>query len=78
MMMDSSVFLWQAENVLMKRSKYGKVKATKKNDITNIGLVSKKLKISGDKVKASDLIYLPFFRSLLSYIKVLPYKRNST
>ncbi|KAG6652791.1 hypothetical protein CIPAW_05G030600 [Carya illinoinensis] len=40
----------EAENVLMKRSKYGKVKATKKTDITNIGLVSKKLKISGDKV----------------------------
>lgn len=41
----------EVENVLMKRSKYGKVNAIKKNDITNIGLVSKKLKISGDKVK---------------------------
>ncbi|XP_062177555.1 transcription initiation factor TFIID subunit 1 isoform X3 [Alnus glutinosa] len=41
----------EVENVLMKRSKYGKVNAIKKNDVANIGLVSKKLKISGDKVK---------------------------
>jgi hypothetical protein len=57
-----SVFWWQVENVLAKKSKYGKVKALmKKNDITSVGLVSKKLKISGDKVKASDLIHLCFF-----------------
>lgn len=42
----------EVENVLAKKSKYGKVKALmKKNDITSVGLVSKKLKISGDKVK---------------------------
>ncbi|XP_065616074.1 transcription initiation factor TFIID subunit 1-like [Quercus suber] len=52
----------EVENVIAKKGKYGKVKAlTKKNDITSVGLVSKKIKISGDKVKASDLIHLCFF-----------------
>lgn len=56
------VFWWQVENVIAKKGKYGKVKAlTKKNDITSVGLVSKKIKISGDKVKASDLIHLCLF-----------------
>lgn len=56
------VFCWQVENVIAKKGKYGKVKALmKKNDITSVGLVSKKIKISGDKVKASDLIHLCFF-----------------
>ncbi|XP_050262910.1 transcription initiation factor TFIID subunit 1 isoform X2 [Quercus robur] len=42
----------EVENVIAKKGKYGKVKAlTKKNDITSVGLVSKKIKISGDKVK---------------------------
>lgn len=59
------MFWWQVENVLMKRSKYGKVNAIKKNDIASIGLVSKKLKISGDKVKVvTSFIFI--FSSLMA------------
>ena len=62
------MFWWQVENVLMKRSKYGKVNAIKKNDIANIGLVSKKLKISGDKVKVvTSFIYIFVFDDIKKF-----------
>lgn len=54
-----SILCWQVEN-LLKKNKFGKLKATKKKDIANLDLMNKKLKIAGDGVKASDLVLLSF------------------
>lgn len=49
------VFWLQVENPL-KRKKAGTLKGMKNNDITHTGLMNKKLKISGDGGKASELV----------------------
>lgn len=45
----------EVENALLKRSKSGKMKAIKKNEIASTGLVNKKLKIAGDNVKLNQV-----------------------
>lgn len=56
------MFWLQVENPL-KRKKTGTLEGMKKNDITHTGLMNKKLKISGDGGKASELgleLLVPF------------------
>lgn len=60
------MFSLQVEN-LLKRNKIGKLKGMKKNDTTHTGLMNKKLKISGDGVKASVLTFF-FFASCFEFI----------